>query len=145
MKPVHTCSSRSQRYNLRSCNNGTRYHLRHRAAGAQAMPCQNKRPQYQKRHAKRAKVTSSVALENTQPKITEEDIRCAICLDTHDSQIMCPLPCGHNFHRECIGTWLKVKSCCPMCRTQVTSTGYILKFRLVISRVSEWLIESFLG
>ena len=51
--------------------------------------------------------------------------KCAICLDSFDSQPNCAeeekrqLDCSHIFHRECIGEWLKRKHNCPLCRAHV--------------------------
>uniref|UniRef100_A0A8C5IG89 RING-type domain-containing protein n=1 Tax=Junco hyemalis TaxID=40217 RepID=A0A8C5IG89_JUNHY len=40
---------------------------------------------------------------------------CSICHDELSSDC-CELECGHHFHRECIRTWLKQHSSCPICR-----------------------------
>ncbi|NWY01554.1 DZIP3 ligase, partial [Nothoprocta ornata] len=41
---------------------------------------------------------------------------CIICHEER-SRDSCELECGHHFHRECIGTWLKEhSSTCPICR-----------------------------
>ena len=29
---------------------------------------------------------------------------------------MSELPCRHNFHEECVETWLKMHNSCPICR-----------------------------
>lgn len=43
---------------------------------------------------------------------------CAICLDTYRrQQLICGLPCGHNYHESCIMSWLfRDNHCCPKCR-----------------------------
>ncbi|GJU85523.1 RING-H2 finger protein ATL70-like protein [Tanacetum coccineum] len=43
---------------------------------------------------------------------------CSICLaDYKADDVIRLLPkCGHLFHRECIDTWLKVHTTCPVCR-----------------------------
>ncbi|KAI8976059.1 hypothetical protein BDB01DRAFT_804349 [Pilobolus umbonatus] len=50
--------------------------------------------------------------------IIREDLMCVICLDDFamGEQIR-RLPCGHEYHCECIDPWLTVKStCCPLCK-----------------------------
>lgn len=48
-----------------------------------------------------------------------EQPNCSICLNDYemDEQIMA-CPCNHNFHNECLMSWLKNKSTCPVCRKQ---------------------------
>lgn len=51
---------------------------------------------------------------------------CAICMNGSASPTSAPfevnstveLPCGHQFHHDCIYTWLQNRSTCPMCRYQ---------------------------
>ncbi|KAK9455976.1 hypothetical protein V1511DRAFT_486889 [Dipodascopsis uninucleata] len=51
---------------------------------------------------------------------------CVICLEdyiTGVSQVM-KLPCGHEFHSNCITPWLTLrKRTCPICKRDVTSTN----------------------
>lgn len=43
---------------------------------------------------------------------------CNICLeDFKKEQVYRQLICTHNFHNDCISTWLTEKSTCPVCRT----------------------------
>lgn len=45
---------------------------------------------------------------------------CPICLTTYaQGEDMRKLPCGHDFHKECIDTWLYKKARCPLCRQWV--------------------------
>jgi hypothetical protein len=49
------------------------------------------------------------------------ETECNICLETLDTDLS-DLPCGHRFHRRCIGDWLKspgAASRCPTCRRAV--------------------------
>lgn len=52
-------------------------------------------------------------------QITRQDdqIECCICLSAY-SNAMVELPCGHQFHKDCINDWLKVSKQrrCPLCR-----------------------------
>ncbi|RWS01953.1 E3 ubiquitin-protein ligase RNF103-like protein [Dinothrombium tinctorium] len=43
---------------------------------------------------------------------------CAICLEAYrKGQLICGLPCGHNYHEQCIMPWLyRDNHCCPTCR-----------------------------
>lgn len=43
---------------------------------------------------------------------------CSICLESYQySEVLCGLPCGHNFHMNCIMSWLsRDNHCCPICR-----------------------------
>ena len=46
--------------------------------------------------------------------------RCRICLleyDVGDQQRR--LPCLHQFHSDCVDTWLKDNATCPVCRHPV--------------------------
>jgi len=43
---------------------------------------------------------------------------CPVCMeDTSCDSIA--LPCGHAFHKRCIGSWLQMNSSCPCCRAPV--------------------------
>jgi len=52
---------------------------------------------------------------------------CAICMqDYKENDELRILPCGHEFHCECVDKWLPMKKICPLCRHDVTkqvSTG----------------------
>ena len=49
-------------------------------------------------------LTCTICLFDIDPKATPEYLR---------------TPCGHNFHPECIKSWLHVNSTCPSCRAQL--------------------------
>ncbi|XP_066344716.1 RING-H2 finger protein ATL43-like [Miscanthus floridulus] len=47
---------------------------------------------------------------------------CAVCLGAFDAaELLRVLPaCRHTFHDECVDTWLRAHSTCPVCRRRVT-------------------------
>nr|XP_043606879.1 probable E3 ubiquitin-protein ligase XERICO [Erigeron canadensis] len=48
---------------------------------------------------------------------SEDDKRCAICLDDFRAREMVTLtPCNHMFHDNCIVPWVKSNGQCPVCR-----------------------------
>lgn len=55
-------------------------------------------------------------------KIHETEIKvdtCAICYSNQRTIFEAPLQCGHRFHAECIGEWLKYQKKCPFCDSEV--------------------------
>eukprot|EP00286_Rhodomonas_abbreviata_P007685 CAMPEP_0181326632 /NCGR_PEP_ID=MMETSP1101-20121128/21618_1 /TAXON_ID=46948 /ORGANISM="Rhodomonas abbreviata, Strain Caron Lab Isolate" /LENGTH=289 /DNA_ID=CAMNT_0023435131 /DNA_START=43 /DNA_END=912 /DNA_ORIENTATION=+ len=45
-----------------------------------------------------------------------------LCASPHGLKPACVTPCGHSFHRSCIGTWMEQQNTCPSCRSEVEST-----------------------
>ncbi|KAI4307832.1 hypothetical protein L6164_030971 [Bauhinia variegata] len=46
-----------------------------------------------------------------------EDPECCICLAKYkDKEEVRQLPCSHMFHLKCVDQWLKIISCCPLCK-----------------------------
>ena len=46
-------------------------------------------------------------------------IHCSICdteMDCNDQSKVFALHCGHDFHTDCVKSWLEIKSECPYCR-----------------------------
>lgn len=42
---------------------------------------------------------------------------CTICLEElAPGDVLKRLPCQHDFHSDCLDTWLKTKACCPICQ-----------------------------
>lgn len=54
---------------------------------------------------------------------TEEPSPCTICLeDFKPGDKLKVLPCGHEYHKECIEPWLLEKSSlCPLCKQNITA------------------------
>ena len=51
-----------------------------------------------------------------------KNITCNICLDNFEiGNILRILECNHEFHEECILTWLKSNNTCPICRHELES------------------------
>uniref|UniRef100_A0A0D9WFL2 RING-type E3 ubiquitin transferase n=1 Tax=Leersia perrieri TaxID=77586 RepID=A0A0D9WFL2_9ORYZ len=46
---------------------------------------------------------------------------CAVCIvEFRDGDMARLLPrCGHRFHADCVGSWLRLHSTCPLCRAAV--------------------------
>lgn len=48
---------------------------------------------------------------------SDQDDKCAICLgDYEQDEEVKNMPCGHLFHSECLGRWLKINRTCPICK-----------------------------
>jgi hypothetical protein len=83
--------------------------------------------------------------------------QCSICLDTIDENTTNrALNCGHIYHFQCINTWIKHNSICPLCKSyipenitvftqkgwpfrkkinlHISNTYLILKNRLIINK-----------
>ena len=51
-----------------------------------------------------------------------KDITCNICLEGFsEGNILRVLECNHEFHENCIITWLKQRNTCPICRHELES------------------------
>ncbi|CAN1255006.1 E3 ubiquitin ligase BIG BROTHER-related [Linum perenne] len=49
---------------------------------------------------------------------------CVICrLDFEDEEAVTVLSCKHSYHAECINNWLKINKVCPVCSTEVSTSG----------------------
>lgn len=54
----------------------------------------------------------------------DERITCMVCLAEKDvGDNLRTLPCMHDFHCECIDTWLKTNRTCPICKHDITDFG----------------------
>lgn len=65
--------------------------------------------------------SSNYKAQSTQE--AETDL-CVICrLDYEDGDALTTLPCKHAYHTECINNWLKINKACPVCSTEVSTSG----------------------
>ncbi|XP_057461174.1 E3 ubiquitin-protein ligase At1g63170-like isoform X1 [Actinidia eriantha] len=45
---------------------------------------------------------------------------CCICLSKYkEKEEIRQLPCSHLFHNKCVDQWLKIISCCPLCKQEL--------------------------
>ncbi|XP_045786796.1 E3 ubiquitin-protein ligase At1g63170-like [Trifolium pratense] len=64
-------------------------------------------------HTKLEPADDSESIEN----FINEDPECCICLAKYkDKEELRQLPCSHVFHLKCVDQWLKILSCCPLCK-----------------------------
>lgn len=62
----------------------------------------------------------SLQQEDAQPGWCET---CSICLSDYcQSEKLCHLPCGHQFHQQCAETWLRRNKKCPLCMCAIDAT-----------------------
>ncbi|XP_047270264.1 probable E3 ubiquitin-protein ligase RHG1A [Capsicum annuum] len=62
-----------------------------------------------------AKLYKYELVKSTCPEIKEQ--RC-ICLEEYyDGEQIAGIHCGHVYHVRCIKEWVKLKNCCPVCRS----------------------------
>ena len=48
---------------------------------------------------------------------TDLDCKCPICLEHIVAGVtLRDLPCGHQFHKDCLDQWLQHKATCPICQ-----------------------------
>ena len=56
---------------------------------------------------------------------------CNICLEEIHQEHQTTLPCQHKFHKDCLKTWMRIKSNCPLCRLRLDYRYFALKGILV--------------
>lgn len=50
----------------------------------------------------------------------DETAECCICLAKYrDKEEVRQLPCSHTFHLKCVDQWLRIISCCPLCKQEL--------------------------
>nr|XP_023896876.1 E3 ubiquitin-protein ligase At4g11680-like [Quercus suber] len=53
-------------------------------------------------------------------ELSNEDPECCICLAKYkDKEELRQLPCTHVFHLKCVDHWLRITSCCPLCKQKL--------------------------
>ncbi|XP_006344901.1 E3 ubiquitin-protein ligase At4g11680 [Solanum tuberosum] len=56
----------------------------------------------------------------TNSALQNENSECCICLAKYgDKEDIRQLPCSHIFHLKCVDQWLRIISCCPLCKQQL--------------------------
>eukprot|EP00906_Rhabdomonas_costata_P021103 RCo030664 len=64
---------------------------------------------------------SEVCLDTSMLRVTQS---CSVCLDSlHVGDRGVVLRCGHVFHKDCLGSWLKLHNTCPLCREEAVPAG----------------------
>lgn len=57
---------------------------------------------------------------NNDPTRENEDPECCICLAKYrEKEEVRKLPCSHMFHLKCVDQWLRIISCCPLCKQEL--------------------------
>lgn len=83
--------------------------------------------------AQRARTENSTLSQNNEQKFLNFTFlrgfsflqdECSICLDPYkEDDNVVKLPCNHEFHAECIETWLMENLNCPICRRQIETSS----------------------
>ncbi|KAJ9562641.1 LOW QUALITY PROTEIN: hypothetical protein OSB04_007801 [Centaurea solstitialis] len=59
-------------------------------------------------------------LELGKSIIDSSNTECCICLAKYkEKEEMRQLGCSHTFHMKCVDQWLKIVSCCPLCKQEL--------------------------
>lgn len=62
-------------------------------------------------------VIEGLDVNNYKASSDDEDNECSICLcEYQEDEVVAKLPCGHQFHRKCVASWLRNHNTCPHCR-----------------------------
>ncbi|XP_065862734.1 E3 ubiquitin-protein ligase At4g11680 isoform X2 [Euphorbia lathyris] len=63
---------------------------------------------------------SDLAVPDADDFDSTEDPECCICLAKYkDKEEVRQLPCSHMFHLKCVDQWLRIISCCPLCKHEL--------------------------
>ncbi|XP_002522801.2 E3 ubiquitin-protein ligase At4g11680 [Ricinus communis] len=64
-----------------------------------------------------SEVASNIDCTST---LANDDPECCICLAKYkDKEEVRQLPCSHMFHLKCVDQWLRIISCCPLCKQEL--------------------------
>ena len=55
--------------------------------------------------------------------VVPQPVMCSICFDNISDSTKKSLNCDHNFHINCINTWLVENNTCPLCRAPQSTSG----------------------
>lgn len=73
-------------------------------------------------HVVKRKKKPNVPVTNLEPReITEDELKsgleCPVCItEFSKGDVVAELKCGHLFHKDCVGEWVKKHPTCPVCR-----------------------------
>jgi len=75
--------------------------------------------------------------DDESPGLNDESQKeeCCICMDDIDCDVY-KTKCNHHFHKECMESWLKNSSTCPICRSQVGSK--VVKQKVPVYYTDGW-------
>lgn len=63
---------------------------------------------------------SSDTKDKLEVKTADKEVFCSICrFECESGESLRKLPCGHEFHTECVDQWFTFKTFCPMCMQDV--------------------------
>ena len=85
-----------------------------------------------------AEAKAAAAATATAAKRESDHFECSICVGLLDNPVT--TPCGHNFCKHCLSTWLATKPQCPLCKAAVPAA-----LPLAVNKVLEAAIEANAG
>ncbi|KAK9684603.1 hypothetical protein RND81_10G220200 [Saponaria officinalis] len=75
----------------------------------------------------RPKAAATWAVDELERVDDVEEGDCVVCLEglmeKKEDDVVVKLPCQHEFHEECIVTWLRNSHVCPLCRFELPIEG----------------------
>ncbi|KAL1325631.1 hypothetical protein HN51_035686 [Arachis hypogaea] len=67
--------------------------------------------------------TKTYLMAASAVNLEEADV-CVICQDEYENQDTIGfLPCGHEYHADCLRKWLLVRNVCPLCKSETFILG----------------------